>query len=317
MIRIIAFLTALVLGASSVGAIEARLVWMGTGSVAGVYFPVGVSLCRLVNQTRREHGIRCAARVTEGSVGNLAGLRGGGLDLALAQSDSQADAWRGTGDFADDGPDTALRSVMSLHAEPLTIVTRKGSGIAALSDLPGKRISVGSGQRALMGKLMAGLGWTETSFAAVEEVPPEDLDTALCGGSIDAFVLAIGHPALVVQEVTGLCDAVLVPVTGPAVEAVIASDPAYFATVIPGGLYRGIPADVPTFGVGATVVTRADVPEEVVYTVTRAIFQDFDTLVGLNPALGTLDRDQMIRRGLTAPLHPGAERYYREQGWLP
>ncbi len=317
MIRIIAFLAVLVLGVPAAGAIEARLVWMGTGSVAGVYFPVGVSLCRLVNQTRREHGIRCAARVSEGSVGNLAGLRGGSLDLALAQSDSQADAWRGTGDFADSGPDTGLRSVMSLHSEPLTIVARRDSGIASLADLTGKRVSIGAGQRALMGKLMAELGWTEASFAAIEEVPPGDLDTALCGGAIDAFVFAVGHPALVMQEVTGLCDTVILPVTGPAVDAVIAADPAYFATVIPGGLYRGTPADVPTFGVGATLVARADVPEDVIYTVTRAIFDDFDTLIGLDPALATLDRDEMIHRGLTAPLHPGAERYYREQGWLP
>lgn len=311
------FLAAITLGASGAGAIEARLVSMGTGSVAGVYFPVGVSLCRLVNQTRREHGIRCAARVTEGSVGNLTGLRGGGLELALAQSDSQADAWRGTGFFADSGPDTGLRSVMSLHGEPLTIVARAGSGIATLDDLAGKRVSVGAGQQTLMGKLTAELGWTEGAFTAVEDVRPENLDTALCGGAIDAFVLAIGHPALVMQEVTGTCDAVLVPVTGPAAEAVIASDPAYFATVIPGGLYRGTPVDVPTLGVGATLVTRADLPEDLIHTMTRAIFEDFDTLVGLNPALIALDRREMVRRGLTAPLHPGAERYYREQGWLP
>ena len=317
MIRIIAFLAAMVIGASGAGAIEARLVWMGTGSVAGAYFPVGVSLCRLVNQTRREHGIRCAARVTEGSVGNLAGLRGGALDLALAQSDSQADAWNGAGDFAGSGPDTGLRSVMSLHPEPLTIVARAGSGIATLSDLQGKRVSIGAGQRALMGKLMAELGWTDASFAAVEDVPPQDLDTALCGGEIDAFVFAVGHPATVMQEVTGACDAVLVPVTGPAVGAVIAANPAYFATVIPGGLYRGMPRDVPTFGVGATLVTRADEPDDVIYTMTREIFEDFDTLVGLNPSLATLDRREMATRGLTAPLHPGAERYYREQGLLP
>lgn len=317
MIRIIVLLAAIVIGATGASAIEARLVWMGTGSVAGVYFPVGVSLCRLVNQTRRDHGIRCAARATEGSVGNLVGLRGGGLDLALAQSDSQADAWRGTGSFADSGPDAALRSVMSLHAEPLTIVARAGSGIATINDLAGKRVSIGTGQRTLMGKLMAELGWTEDSFTAVEDVRPEDLDTALCGGAIDAFALAIGHPALVMQEVTGTCDAVLIPVSGPAAEAVIASDPAYFATVIPGGLYRGTQQDVPTFGVGATLVNRADVPEDVIYTVTRAIFEDFDTLVGLDPALIALDRQDMVRRGLTAPLHPGAERYYREQGRLP
>ena len=116
---------------------------MGTGSINALYYPVGVSLCRLVNQDRRTSGIRCAARPSEGSVGNVAELRANRLDLALVQSDTQADAWAGRGAFAAAGPFASLRAVMSLYPEPLTLVARADAGIAGLSDLPGKRVAIG------------------------------------------------------------------------------------------------------------------------------------------------------------------------------
>lgn len=300
-------------------AAEPELVRMGTGNVAGVYFPVGIALCRLVNQHRRETGLRCAARPSEGSVGNLTALRDGSYELAIVQSDTQAAALAGSGVFTPAGPFGGLRSVASLYPEPLTVVARADAGIAAIGDLAGKRVAWGergSGTRAIADVLMAAMGWTAESFAATPEVAPDGLADALCDDRIDAFACAVGHPALVVQEATTACDAVLVDVAGPAVDVLVTATPAFVAATIPAGLYRGTDRAVATFGVGATLVTRADVPEDRIRTVVGSIFGELDMLRGLDPVLVNLDPRAMARDGLSAPLHPGAEGYYRQQGWL-
>jgi TRAP transporter TAXI family solute receptor len=199
------------------------------------------------------------------------------------------------------------------------LVARADAGVAAIEDLAGKRVWLGpegSGTRVLADALMGALGWTPASFAPVPDITPDLLGGALCDGRIDAFFYAVGHPALVIQEATTGCDAVLVPVAGPAVTELVDATPAFVAATIPGGLYRGTDGAVATFGVGATLVTRADRPEELIYTIVRSVFDDFETLKGLDPVLAGLDPQAMVQDGLTAPLHPGAARYFRERGWI-
>jgi TRAP transporter TAXI family solute receptor len=324
-VRLGGVLAALLLLAAPAAAQEAEaaaepdLVWMGTGNVAGAYYPVGVALCRLVNQHRRETGLRCAARPSEGSVGNITALRDGSFDLAIVQSDVQAAAFEGSGVFAAAGPFEALRSVAALYPEPLTVVARADAGIAGVGDLAGKRVAWGtarSGTRAVADALMAALGLSAGSFAAVPELAPDRLADALCEGEIDAFAYVVGHPALVVQEATTSCDAVLVEVAGPAADALVEATPAFVAATIPAGLYRGNGREVATFGVGATLVTRADLAEERIDLIVRSILDDIEMLRGLDPVLAGLDPAAMARDGLAAPLHPAAERTYRERGWL-
>jgi TRAP transporter TAXI family solute receptor len=301
------------------GTPSTSLAWMRTGSLAGVYYPVGVALCRLPNQHRAETGLRCAAVPSEGSVDNIEALRSGAADLALAQTDTGAEAVAGSGAFQDKGAFSDLRAIMSLYPEPVTIVARADAGIAALTDLQGKRVALGqsgSGQRALAETLITALGWSDASFAATPDLPPEDLAGALCGGQIDAYVVTIGHPALVVQETTRGCDARLVSVMGPEVDALVADTPALLTAEIPGGLYRGNPDPTRSFGPGAALFTRAEAPDAEITDIVAGIFGDFDMLTGLNPALGELDRTAAVTKGLAAPLHPAAERYYREAGLL-
>lgn len=298
---------------------DASLVWMRTGGLSGVYFPVGIALCRLPNQHRAETGLRCAAVPSEGSVDNIEALRAGEADLALAQSDTGAEALAGSGAFAGKGAFGDLRAIMSLYPEPVTVVARADAGIAALGDLRGKRVALGqsgSGQRALAETLVAALGWTDSVFAETPDLSTDDLAAALCDGRIDAYLVAIGHPALVVQETTRGCDARLVPVAGPAVDDLVADTPALRDAVIPGGLYRGNPDATPSFGPGATLFTRAGAPEAEIAAVVAGIFGDFDMLTGLNPALAGLDRTASVTEGLVAPLHPAAERTLREAGIL-
>lgn len=309
--------------AAPAGAQEAppapQLVSMQTAAVSGVYFPVGVALCRLVNQHRRDTGVRCAARPSGGSVANVATLRDGAAALALVQSDTQAQALAGSGAFATAGPFADLRAVMSLYPETLTLVARADAGIARVEDLPGKRVWLGeegSGTRVLAGDLMAALGWTADSFAPVAVGGPTQMVQALCAGDLDAFFYAVGHPALVIQEATTGCPVQLVPVDGPAIDALVDAHPELVRAEVPGGLYRGVRDPVPSFGVSATLVTRADQPEALVHAMVGQIFADFDMLRGLEPTLASLDPEAMATEGLTAPLHPGAERYFRERGWI-
>ncbi len=316
---------ALVLALTSLAALpaaaqEPQLVRMGTASLAGTYFPVGVALCRLVNEDRRQHGIRCAAQPSAGSVANIRALRAGEIDLALVQSDTQAAALDGSGPFAEDGPFPELRAVLTLYPEALTVVARADAGIAGLADLPAHRLSLGpagSGQRVVWDALAAAQGWTQDSFAATLELPATDQASALCAGEIDAFAIAIGQPAPTVQEAANGCDVRIVPVNGPAVDELVASAPYYEAAEIPGGIYRGNRAPVPSFGVMATLVTRADVPDDVISTLVGDALGKLAALRALDPVLAGLQADRMAADGRSAPLHPGAAARFQAAGLLP
>ncbi|WP_424933876.1 TAXI family TRAP transporter solute-binding subunit [Amaricoccus macauensis] len=282
---------------------EARLVRMATGSPAGVYFPVGLSLCRLVNENRSEHKIRCAAETSEGSLDNLEKLRAKDVDLAIVQSDVQAAA--STGDNAFD----TMRAVMSLYPETVTIVAGSDTDIDSLAALEGKRISagpMGSAQRAMWNTLMAAEGWTEESFADLLDLSPADQASSLCEGQIDAFVTTIGHPALTVQEATLGCDAEIVPVESPEIEQFVSESSALVQAEIPGGLYAGHAEPIPSFGVTATVITRTNVSEEIVYTFVSAALINLDRLRLFDPALADLEIETMASAGLSVPLHDGA-----------
>jgi TRAP transporter TAXI family solute receptor len=296
---------------------ETRVVPLATGDVTGVYFPVGLALCRLPNAGRREHGLRCAATLSAGSVDNLRRLRAGEADLAIVQSDTQSAALRGAGAFAGEGPFEDLRAVMALHSEPLMLVVGADAGVARLGDLPGRRVGIsapGAGDRALIEALSGRLGWGAATFAARVELAPEAMAAALCGGQVDAFLLAMGQPAGPVVEATRGCGARLVAIDGTAVEALAAVNPFYHVETLPAGTYEGQEADVATIAVGATLVTRADLPDAVVTTIGGAILDDLDTLRGLHPVLRDLEVAEMARRGLSAELHPAMAALYRARG---
>ncbi|CAN5672455.1 TAXI family TRAP transporter solute-binding subunit [soil metagenome] len=297
---------------------EQNFVSVGTGGVTGVYYPVGGSVCRLMNQTRREHGIRCSVESTGGSVFNINAMLAGDLEFGVVQSDVQFNAYNGAADWEGE-PFEDLRAVFALHPEPLTLVARAESDIEHLDDLPGNRVNIGnpgSGQRALFETLMEEKGWDMGTFSLASELASAEQSQALCDNNIDVFAFTVGHPAGTIQEATTTCDTRIIPATGEAVEALLEEYPYYFAATIPGGMYRGTDEDVETFGVGATIVTRADVDEETVYIFVQSVFEDFETFRGLHPSLANLEPETMASVGLSAPLHPGAERYYQEQGWL-
>jgi TRAP transporter TAXI family solute receptor len=300
-------------------AVAEEFVTIGTGGVTGVYYPAGGAICRLVNKHRKEHGIRCAVESTGGSIYNLNTIAAGELDMGVAQSDWQFHAYNGTGKFTDKGPNKDLRAVFSLHPEPFTVVARKDSGVRSFSDLKGKRVNIGnpgSGQRGTMKVVMAAIGWDKADFSLASELKSSEQSKALCDNEIDAMVFTVGHPSASIKEATTSCDSVLVAVEGPAIDKLVAENDYYRMATIPGGMYLGNPDDVQTFGVGATLVTSAKVSDEAVYQVVKAVFENFDTFRRLHPAFAHLNKEQMIHDGLSAPLHPGAVKYYKEAGFL-
>ncbi|WP_339803805.1 TAXI family TRAP transporter solute-binding subunit [uncultured Marinobacter sp.] len=302
----------------SLSAQEQRFVTIGTGGVTGVYYPAGGAICRLVNMDRKEHGIRCSVEATGGSVYNLNAIGQGELDLAVAQSDWQYHAYNGSSEF-EGRANKKLRAVFSMHPEPFTVVASKDSGIRRFEDLEGKRVSVGnpgSGQRATAEVLMNAMGWDMDKFRQAAELRAAEQSQALCDGNIDAFFYTVGHPSGAIKEATTSCDSVIVTVDNEATRKLVADNPYYRVATIPAGMYRGNDADVTTFGVAATFVTSEDVADDVVYAVVRAVFENFDSFKRLHPAFGNLEKEEMVSDALSVPLHPGAERYYREAGLM-
>lgn len=298
---------------------EPQFVTIGTGGVSGVYYPAGGSICRLVNKDRKFHGLRCTAESTGGSTYNIHALRSGIIDLGVAQSDVQSSAFHGKGQFQKEGAFTELRSIFSLHPELFTVVVRPGSGIEHFDDLKGKRVNIGnpgSGQRLTMEALMAARGWDHKVFSEVFELKSARQSSALCSNRFDAMVFTVGHPSDSIKQATTSCDSQLVEVNGPFVDKLIAENSFYHSARIPGAMYQGNLKDTSSFGVSATLVTTAKVSDDVVYLLVKSIFENLDSFKALHPALAPLNKQQMISKGLTAPLHPGAIRYYKEVGLM-
>jgi TRAP transporter TAXI family solute receptor len=306
--------------AADASAQDGQFITIGTGGVTGVYYPAGGAICRLINAGRNEHGIRCSVESTGGSVYNVNTMRQGELDFGVVQSDIQYNALEGLGEeFEGQGPFEDLRAVFALHPEPFTLLARADSGIETFDDLKGKRVNVsdpGSGSRATFGVLMEVKGWTMNDFALASELKSAEQGQALADNKVDAIAFIVGHPNGSIQEATTTTDARLIPVSGPEVDALVEANPYYSKAVIPGGMYPGNPEDTETFGVGATFVTTADMSDEAVYELVKAVFENFEDFKKLHPAFAQLEKEEMTRAGLSAPLHPGAEKYYREAGLM-
>jgi len=292
----------LLLGAtlsSSAMAVEKQFISIGTGGVTGVYYPTGGAICRLVNKNRKKTGIRCSVESTGGSVFNINAIRQGELEMGVAQSDWQYHAYNGTSKFKDAGKFEKLRAVFSVHAEPATLVVRADSGIKNFADLKGKRVNVGE----------PGSG-TVATYTVIEEA------FALCDNKIDAFIAVVGHPAGMIKEVSTTCDSTIADIHGPAVDGLVKDNSFYRYASVPAGMYNGTPDAVKTMGVGATFVSSSDVAPEVIYEVVKAVFDNFDDFRKLHPAFKNLKKTEMVSASLSAPLHDGAMKYYKEAGLI-
>ena len=305
-------------------AADKTYITIGTGGPTGVYFVSGNAICRMVHKeaaegrdTGRKHNIRCSAPSSAGSTYNIAQITEGEFDFGVAQSDWQYHSYNGSSEKVISNPD--LRAVFSVHPEPYQLIAAKDSGINSWMDLEGKRFNMGnpgSGQRATTELLMERYGTPVEFFGLVTDMTSSEHSKALCDGKIDAYGYVVGIPNSGVAVATEGCGAYIVNLDTDVESGLISEFPFYGPVTIPEGAYSSTVAPVNTFGGYATVVTSASVPEEVVYEVVRAVFENLDDFKALHPAYSILTPEGMITNGLSAPIHPGAAKYYKEKGLM-
>lgn len=295
-----------------------QFVTIGTGSVTGIYYPTGGAIARMVNRKAALYGIKATVESTGGSVYNINAVLRGDLDFGTVQSDRQYQAFHGLAEWADRGPQTDLRSVFSIHPESITLVASEGSGIRTIDDLRGKRVNlgnIGSGHLQNSRDVLAAAGLSEQDLNA-EYVQAIEAPGLLQDGRLDAFFYTVGHPSGSIEEATfGRNKVRIVPIHDGVAERLLQSHSYYARSSISADYYpKAIhDGDIATIGVKTTLVTSMETPENVVYAVTKVVFESFEDFRRLHPAYEGLTRRSMLE-GLSAPLHPGALRYYREAG---
>ncbi len=302
-----------------------RFISIGTGGPAGTYIVVGQALCDLVNKDaaeQRERGVditlKCLAPPSGGSSFNIRQIAIGGFTFALTQSDTQFEAYHASRPLKVK-PLPELRSVFAVYQEPVQVVVANSAPINSFPDLAGKRVNVGnpgSGTRDTVQSLMNAHGMALNDFGQTTQLTSTEYGPALCEGRIDAFATVTGFPARSVAAATNRCGARILDLNTDVESNLATETPYYEPATIPKGTYESTIEDVKTFGVVATLVTHERVGEGVVYDVVRSVMENLEELRKRHPVLSDLDPEEMIQHGLTAPLHPGAIRYYRERGWM-
>ena len=314
-------LSAALVGVSFGGPVQAqeRFVTIGTGGQTGVYYVAGQSICRFLNRGAADHQIKCNAPASGGGVANVNGIRSGEFNFGIMQSDHQYKAMKGVEPFKAEGPMDDIRAVFSLQSEVFTILARKDAKVASFDDLKGKRVNIGKpgpGQRDTFEEIMGVKGWDKSAFSLVSELKPAEQASALGDNNIDAMSYFVGHPNGAIQEASTTTDTVLVPVTGLEIDKLLAEKSYYSKAEIPGGLYKGSPNPTPSIGGKAVLSTSAKADPEVVYQLVKSVFDNLDRFKRLHPAFADLKEADMIKVGLSAPLHEGAVRYYKGRGWM-
>jgi len=300
-------------------AARVKFVTIGTGGVTGVYYPTGGAIGKIVNKKRKEYNLRVTVESTGGSVFNVNAVMAGDLEFGIVQSDRQYQAWHGIKDWKDKGPQKKLRAICSFHPESIVLVAGDDTGIDTFMDLKGKHVNIGnpgSGQRGNSTDALkaCGIDW-ETDMRA-EGLKADESAKFLQDGRIDAFFYTVGHPNGSIKEATsGRRKVHFVPVTGKCIDDLIAKWPFYAKAYIPIKFYpmASNEENVDTFAVKATFVTSADIEDDVVYAITKEIFDNLEDFKKLHPAYGVLTKQNMLE-ALSAPIHPGAMKYYKEVG---
>jgi uncharacterized protein len=304
-------------GASAPAVAQQKFITVGTGGIVGVYYPLGGAICRFVNANRKDHGLRCTVESTGGSVFNINAVMAGDMDIGFAQSDTQFYAKNGAGAFKDK-PQPKLRALFSVYPELLTLVTRQDANIKTFADIKGKRINIGdpgSGTRGTTELVMNALGIKQEDLKFAGELKFVEMAPALCDNKIDAFTFVAGHPNAIFQEAASTCASSIASITGPGVDKLVKDNPFYAKASVPGKMYKGTDSAQPTFGVLATVIASADLPEQTAYVITKAVFDNFDDFRKLHPAVANITKEQMLE-GNTVPFHPGALKYFKEKGLI-
>ena len=324
-IGLVALVAAMVVAAAMAVAQETRFFRIGTGGTAGTYYPVGALVANAISNPPGSlpcdrggscgvEGLVTVVHSSTGSVANVEGIASGALELGLCQSDIAYWAYHGTGMFADKGAITNLRTIANLYAESVHVVVRRDAGIESVADLTGKRVSLGetgSGTLVDAKAVLEAYGLAEADVDA-RYLKPGAASLLMWDGELDAFFLVAGYPVTAIDELARNVEIDLLPIDGAEADTLTAFYPFFTTSVIPAGVYGGNP-EVRTISVGAQLLVAAEVDEETVYGITRALWhENTRKLLDGGHARGKDIRLETARAGIAIPLHPGAKRYYAE-----
>ena len=301
----------------SSSAFAAEFITIGTGGVTGTYYPTGGAICKLVNIYKKETKIRCSVESTDGSVYNINTLNAQEIDFGIAQSDVIYDAINGKGKFKGK-PVSKIRSVMAIYPELLTLVTRKDANINNIYDIKNKKINIGnpgSGNEATVLTLLDKLDMSVNDLKYAGKFKSSEMPDALRDKKIDGYFYMVGHPTANIKDASNSTDIKITPITGEKIDELIKEKPYFAKANVPGSIYKGSPTAVPTFGVKAVLVTSEDVNEKAVYTLVKAILENFEKFKNLHPAYADITKESLLD-GITAPLHDGAKKYFKEIGLI-
>lgn len=297
---------------------KTTFVTIGTGGVTGIYYPTGGAITGMVNRKFDQYGIKATVASTSGSVFNVNAVMNGDLEFGIVQSDRQFQAYNGLAEWSKSGRQMDLRSVFSVHSESITLIASGKSGIRKIEDLRGKRINLGnpgSGQLQNSRDVIKAAGLNEEDLSA-EYVKAVESPGLLQDERLDGFFYTVGHPNGNIKEATsGRIKVFIVPIKGRGIDKMLEKYPYYTKGTIPHSfyLYALNTADIETIGVKATCVTSKKVDESIVYAITKEVFENLEDFKLLHPAYSGLTKQQMLE-ALSAPIHNGALRYYKEAG---
>lgn len=298
-------------------ALAYQYITIGTGGVTGVYYPTGGAICRMMNKVKRDTGIKCSVESTGGSVYNINNIKNGELDFGIAQSDVVYQAYNGTGKFKNKAYKD-LRVVMSIHPELLTFVVRKDSGIKKLTDIVGKRINIGnpgSGNEATVNLLFSKSPLNKIHFNK-EGLKSAECPNALKDKKIDGYFYMVGHPTANIKDAANSTAIDLINIDGVAAQKLVKEKPYYAWGVIPAGMYKGVNHDTKTYGVKAVLVTNNKMSNKAVYSMVKAILDNFAKFKRLHPAYKHLTKKDLLKGFDHKIMHPGAVKAFKEAGLL-
>ncbi len=293
-------------------------VTIGTGGVTGVYYPTGGAISRMVNKKAEEYGIKATVESTAGSVYNINAVLSGDLEFGVAQSDRQFQAYNGLAEWSESGPRKDLRALFSIHPESITLIATEQSGVRSVGDLEGKRVNIGnpgSGQLQNSKDVLSASGIGLDSIHA-EQVKAVEAPALMQDEKIDAFFYTVGHPNGNIKEATSSRIKVrIISIAGAGIDELLKKHSYYAKALIPKKFYPSAvnEDDVNSVGVKATFVASKNLDEKIAYAITREVFDNLEEFKKLHPAYAVLTRENMLQ-GLSAPIHQGALKYYREAG---
>ncbi|WP_394649460.1 TAXI family TRAP transporter solute-binding subunit [uncultured Deinococcus sp.] len=289
---------------------------IGSGSTTGVYFPVATGMAKMVNDAGT--GVRANARSTGGSVFNMNALATGELDMAIVQNDIAFYSYKGSGIQAFEGKaNNKVRTLAVLYPEVLHVIARKDAKISSIADLKGKRVVIGdlgSGTEQTARQVLEAYGLKFEDLGQVLRVSPAQGISLMQDKRADALFYTVGVGASAISQIAQTVDVSLVPVAGNQASALIKKYPFYVRYNIPAKSYKGVGATVPGVAVQATLVASSSVSDDTVYKAMKAIFANTASVKAIHPALNTSFSNASAVKGVPAPLHPGAVKFWKEQG---